>query len=214
MISRARSPPACRARPPGWSGSGRSRWRWRRSATSSEQPLAPHRHAGRGVGIERLAAETKNDVSIMSNCEAVAAAALHERAGTSGRFHEAVVQRRSGRSRSRASRPRAARSLGDVGNVARHDGEEHDALVQHLVVLQVVQQRVRHAARRATVRKTAVPWTRGGGLVASARGRARAACASSRQLLAAELAAALPGRQQREDDGADERAGTSRRRGS
>ena len=64
-----------------------------------------------------------------------------------GLLHEAVAQRHV--IHALAEMATCARALGgDVGHVAVPHGEQNDPLVQHLVVLQVVQQRVGRVARR------------------------------------------------------------------
>ena len=80
------------------------------------------------------------------------------------------------------------------------DGEKHHALVQHLVVLEVVQQRVLYAVDGWTVRNTAVPGTRVGWRVEvdALDEYVELAAISVGQAAHQHDAAFLPGGQQRE----------------
>ena len=126
-------------------------------------------------------------------------------------LHEAVVRRHAPRSRRRA--PRCARESAavDLGHGVGDDREQHDLLVQHLVVLEVVQQHVgRPAARRGHEHRGA----RHAVAACCARRRARNSVERQRlggDALAEQRAAALPGRHDGEDAGRRPRAGTSRR---
>ena len=111
--------------------------------------------------------------------------------------------RPSARRRSPSSAMRTRSAAGDAREVLRVDRQEHHALVQHLVVLQVVQQRVRHAVgRRGQEHRRA----------RDARRRARLDAldeeAERHRVLGEPLhqqrAAALPRREQREHDAADQ----------
>ena len=96
----------------------------------------------------------------------------------------------------------AALLVADIRDVLDPDGEQDDALVKHLVVLEVVEQRVRHAAGRAGHED-------GGALHARGAGRGGLDENLHRQAgfvhpVDHQLAPARPGGKQDEDYGAGE----------
>ena len=97
---------------------------------------------GRGRGDQGLAGEEEAGVHHLEL--RAAALDLGQRGGDVGLLHEAVAEDQPVEALAELVELEALLLL-DIGHVLDLDGQQHHPLVQHLVVLEVVQQRVGHA---------------------------------------------------------------------
>ncbi len=111
-----------------------------------EELLAPQGHAGLLGGEQRLAAEEEGRVA-RGRRRGPCALARRRISRQVGVLHEAVVGDDAVEAAGRAAVTSTRSARGTCGHVLGRDREQDHLLVQHLVVLEVVQQR-RRARRR------------------------------------------------------------------